>query len=238
MTASTLTARALVLGEGSALVQQATFTVPAGGRAALVANDFAAASLVLRCAAGLLRPHSGELLLDGRAAGAPGPGRVVVWRDPGQLLPWKTALGNVAFALARTGADARAARAWLERLGAAHVLGRLPRDLTAAQAARVALARAFAGKPRLLLLEEPFAALDPQERESLEDALLSLQAETGVTLLLATRDPFEAVRVAERIVVLAGRPARAYEPIEAGPASAPLALQEIRSLLRAHGGGA
>lgn len=164
---------------------------------------------LVRLLAGLERPRSGTIALDGEPLSGPHPRIGVVFQEP-RLLPWLSVAGNVAFGLAalpRAEREARVARVLaevqLEGFGA-----RWPRELSGGQAQRVAIARALAPEPELVLMDEPFSALDPATRGALQDHVAALWSGRRGALLLVTHDVDEAVRLADRVVVLAPHPGR------------------------------
>ena len=201
--------------------------VPPGELVALLGPNGAGKTTLLKILAGLLAPDRGRVVLDGRvledaATGlhVPAEGRPVgyVFQDY-LLFPHLTALENVAFGLRSRGVHKREARQrageWLERVGLADHAGARPRALSGGQAQRVALARALATEPRLLLLDEPLAALDATTRLSTRRELRrQLERYEGVRLLV-THDPLEAIALADRLVVLEdGRVSQTGTPTE------------------------
>lgn len=166
-------------------------------------------STLLRVLAGLARPSAGSA-----AVASPPPGRravALVFQDA-RLLPWRRVLGNAAFGLEKlrlSGAERRRrALHALDRVGLAALAQRWPHQLSGGQRQRVALARALAVEPEVLLMDEPFSALDPATREGLQDELVRIRAATGRTILFVTHDIDEAAYLADRAIVLAGRPGR------------------------------
>jgi len=202
--------------------------VGTGELVVLLGPNGAGKTTLLRALAGLVPLDRGRVVLDGAvledtAAGAwvPTERRPVgfVFQDY-LLFPHLSALENVAFGLRARGlarAEARRrAAAWLDRVGlAAHAAAR-PRALSGGQAQRVALARAMVGEPRLLLLDEPLAALDAATRAEVRRDLRRHLASFGGTRLLVTHDPLEALALADRLVVLEGGPAHATSPSWSG----------------------
>lgn len=173
-------------------------------------------SSLIRIGAGLAAPTAGAVRTTAERTG-------IVFQDP-RLLPWESALDNVGIALEGLGigrAEARAqAASWLKRFGfRPDDLGKRPAELSGGMRARVAVARAFVGGPDLVLLDEPFAAIDLGLRRDLQTITRELVVETGVAALFVTHDLTEAVRLADRIVVMAGRPARITARIGQRPAS-------------------
>jgi molybdate transport system ATP-binding protein len=169
-------------------------------------------TMLLRILAGLTRPDAGEVLLDGRALHRDGSSvaafrRAVayVFQDYA-LFPHLDVLDNVAYGLAARGAGAAArratARAWLDRLGIAALAGARPRELSGGERQRVALARALAWTPRAVLLDEPFAALDPATRAGVRDELRSTLASLGVPVVLVTHDEADVAAFAAPVVRL------------------------------------
>jgi sulfonate transport system ATP-binding protein len=183
--------------------------VPAGEIVALIGGSGCGKTTLLRLVAGLDRASAGEIRLDGEPISAPHPGVGLVFQEP-RLLPWLSVSDNVAFGLAdlpRGERRARVAHA-LERVGLAEHAGRWPRELSGGQQQRVSIARAFVANPRVLLLDEPFSALDAFTRRDLHGHLLALWAESRPTVLIVTHDVGEAVALADRAVVMRPKPGR------------------------------
>ena len=165
---------------------------------------------------GLLRPTSGQIIVDGRLVTTPGPDRAVVFQDA-SLLPWRTVLGNVSYGLEcqrRTGPEARErAQHFIEMVGLHCFEQHYPHELSGGMQQRVAIARALAAEPKLLLLDEPFGALDLQIRESMQEFLYQLWQRTGLAALLITHDLEEAMLLAQQVHILAPRPGRIVRSI-------------------------
>ncbi|WP_280522843.1 ABC transporter ATP-binding protein [Actinoplanes philippinensis] len=158
----------------------------------------------MRLAAGLDTPTSGRVLVDGQPVRSFEPRCAVVFQEP-RLLPWRTLERNVAYGLPRgTGRDhAREEVAhWLSVVGLADFARHRPRQVSGGMAQRAALARALARRPGVLLMDEPFAALDALTRLRMQDLLAEVQREAGTTVLLVTHDVDEALHLADRIVLL------------------------------------
>ena len=159
-------------------------------------------------------PAEGEVLVDGRAITGPGTERGVVFQEYA-LFPWLTVRGNIAYGLDRQGVPAAERNATVERLiGVIGLQGfedRFPRELSGGMKQRVAIARTLACEPAILLLDEPFGALDAQTREIMQDELLRLWLESRKTVLMVTHDVTEAVYVSNRICVMSARPGRLIE---------------------------
>lgn len=164
-------------------------------------------STLLRIVGGLERPSAGTVLLDGSSVTGPRPDLAFVFQEP-RLMPWLTVRDNVAFGLRdRPRAErGRLAEAALRRVGLERFGDALPRQLSGGMAQRVALARALVTRPAVLLLDEPFSAVDAVTRQSLQDHLLELWREERPMTLFVTHDIEEALILADRVVVLAGQP--------------------------------
>jgi len=193
-------------------LHEVTFAVGPGELVCLVGPSGCGKTTLLRCLAGLLRPTSGEVRVEGRPVSGPSPGMAVVFQEYGRsLLPWLTVAANVELPLRhKRGLDRRAradlvmsslAAVGLEDAAKAH-----PWQLSGGMQQRVAIARALAYQPRLLLMDEPFAAVDAQTRADLEDLIRSIWRSTGVTILFVTHDIDEAVYLGGRVVVLSSSP--------------------------------
>jgi len=178
-------------------------------------------STLLDLLGGLTEPSEGQVLLDGEPITGPGLDRGVVFQQYA-LLPWRTAQGNVEFGLEAAGVPRRErpgrARDFLELVGLDGFEDRHPHQLSGGMRQRVAIARSLAYDPTVLLMDEPFAALDAQTRESLQDELLRIWQRTGKTVVFITHSIDEAVYLGQRVAVLTSRPGRVKEvvPIELG----------------------
>jgi sulfonate transport system ATP-binding protein len=200
--------------DGTRALADISLAVRPGEIVALIGGSGCGKTTLLRLIAGLDRASAGGVSLDGEAIAAPHPGVGIVFQEP-RLLPWLTVADNVAFGLAELPkAERRALVAHaLERVGLAEQAGRWPRDLSGGQQQRVAIARAFVAAPKVLLLDEPFSALDALTRAGLHRHLLSLWEESRPTVLLVTHDVAEAVALADRAVVLRPKPGRIDDTI-------------------------
>ena len=170
-------------------------------------------STLLKAIGGFIRPVEGEIRLDGRGVSAPGPDRIVVFQEFDQLPPWKTVRQNVMFPLlaSRTlGRKEAAERAlhYLDKVGLARFADVHPHQLSGGMKQRVAIARALAMQPRVLLMDEPFAALDALTRRKMQEELLALWEEVRFTLLFVTHSIEEALVVGNRIALLSPHPGR------------------------------
>jgi NitT/TauT family transport system ATP-binding protein len=201
--------------------------IPGGGIIALIGPNGCGKSTLLRVVAGLLVPRRGRVTLDGTPVTGPDPRVGLVFQEP-RLLPWRSAAANITYPLELAGwpRDRREARLEelldLTRLDAAAAAAR-PGELSGGQRQRAALARALALQPEVLLLDEPFSALDALTRERFDLELLALWERTAPTVLLVTHSIAEAVFVADRVVVMTPRPGRIAADI-------PVELPRPRSL--------
>jgi NitT/TauT family transport system ATP-binding protein len=189
----------------------AHLTVGTGEIVALLGPSGSGKSTLLDLLAGLARPSSGEVLVDGRPVAGPGPDRAVVFQQYA-LFPWRTASQNVQIGLEGTGIPRRErvdrAQRYLELVGLAGFEDRYPHELSGGMKQRVAIARSLAYEPEILLMDEPFAALDAQTREQLQAELLSIWRSTGKTVVFITHGIDEAVYLGQRVAVLSSRPGR------------------------------
>ncbi|MEW6644481.1 MAG: ABC transporter ATP-binding protein [Pseudomonadota bacterium] len=182
---------------------------------AIIGGSGCGKSTLLRAICGLDPASTGRIALDGAVVTAPHEKIGIIFQEP-RLLPWLSVADNVGFGLADDPAALRrdkVARA-LDRVGLADKARAWPRELSGGQAQRVAIARALAPRPEVLLLDEPFSALDAFTRADLQDHLLALWGDVRPTLLLVTHDVDEAVVLADRIMVMRPRPGRLFEEIQ------------------------
>jgi len=168
-------------------------------------------STLLRIVAGLDRPSAGRVLLDGREVRGPGADRGMVFQSY-TLFPWLTVAQNVAFGLRERGvAQARRGEivgTYLERVGLSDFADHYPKQLSGGMQQRTAIARALANDPQILLLDEPFGALDNQTRALMQELLLGIWERERKTVLFVTHDIEEAIFMASRVVVMTARPGR------------------------------
>jgi NitT/TauT family transport system ATP-binding protein len=201
-------------------------------------------STLLRCLAGLLPPTSGQVVLDGAVVTRVPDQLAVVFQDYSRsLYPWLTVADNVALPLLRGRPRGtrrgrtlrrRSALAALESVGLAAFADRYPWQLSGGMQQRVAIARALACDPVLLLMDEPFASMDAQMREDLEDLVLRVRAERGITILLVTHDIDESVYTGDRVLVLTPGPGRitADVPVDLPSPRDQIATKELREFAR------
>jgi len=182
---------------------------------AIIGGSGCGKSTLLRAIAVLDRATSGTVTLDDIAISAPHEKIGIIFQEP-RLLPWLSVADNIGFGLSELTADVRrqtVSRA-LARVGLTDKAQAWPRELSGGQAQRVAIARALVPQPEVLLLDEPFSALDAFTRRDLQDHLLDLWADTRPTLVLVTHDVDEAVVLADRVLVMRPRPGRLFEEIK------------------------
>ncbi|KAA2241218.1 ABC transporter ATP-binding protein [Salinarimonas soli] len=200
--------------DGTRALADVNLEVRAGEIVALIGGSGCGKTTLMRLVAGLDRPSAGAIRVDGEAVEGPHPAVGVVFQEP-RLLPWLDIADNVGFGLLDRPAPERRARvaAALERVGLAEHARRRPRDLSGGQQQRVAIARAFVTRPRVLLLDEPFSALDALTRASLHEGLLALWGQDRPTIVLVTHDVGEAVALADRAVVMRPKPGRVDDEV-------------------------
>ncbi|MGD9802800.1 MAG: ABC transporter ATP-binding protein [Hyphomicrobiaceae bacterium] len=194
-------------------VEGVSFEISEGDRLVLLGASGCGKSSILKTVAGFITPSSGTILVRGQAVMAPSADRVVVFQEFDQLLPWKTVLDNVAFPLriARglSRKEAReAAEAAIQSVGLMRARNAYPHTLSGGMKQRVAIARALAIKPDILLMDEPFAALDALTRRKLQEELLSVLAEVRATLLFVTHSIEEAIVIGTKLHLLSAHPGR------------------------------
>ena len=191
-----------------------TLDVAPGEIVAVVGGSGCGKSTLLRLVSGLDNPTQGNVALDGDAITSPHEKIGIVFQEP-RLLPWLTVADNVGFGLADRPKAERVRRVAeaIDRVGLTDKANVWPRELSGGQAQRVAIARALVTRPEVLLLDEPFSALDAFTRVDLQDHLLDLWADTKPTLIVVTHDVEEAIVLADRVVVMRPRPGRVLEDI-------------------------
>jgi sulfonate transport system ATP-binding protein len=183
---------------------------------AIVGGSGCGKSTMLRAISGLDTPSQGVVLLDGTPVLGPHPKIGIIFQEP-RLLPWLTVAGNVGFGIddrPKAEREDRVAAA-LARVGLTDKADMWPRELSGGQAQRVAIARALVPRPEVLLLDEPFSALDAFTRADLQDHLLDLWADSKPTLLMVTHDVEESIVMADRVMVMRPHPGRVFDEIVA-----------------------
>jgi NitT/TauT family transport system ATP-binding protein len=198
-------------GEVHTVMTEIDLAIEAGTFVAIVGPSGCGKSTLLNAAAGLLRPPGGSVRVFGATLAGVNPHAAYLFQQDA-LLPWRTVLENVMLGLVFRNAPkaeaAAAARGWLKRVGLAGFEDRFPHQLSGGMRKRVAIAQAWIVNPRILLMDEPFGALDVQTRQIMENELLELWQETRKTVLFITHDLEEAIALADRVVVLSSGPAR------------------------------
>jgi NitT/TauT family transport system ATP-binding protein len=228
----------VVRGEGGGpadrftALEDITLDVRPGEFLALVGPSGCGKSTLLDLLGGLTAPTSGRILLDGRPIEGPARDRGIVFQQYA-LFPWRTAAQNVEFGLDIAGLKARQrreiARHYLDLVGLTAFADRYPHELSGGMKQRVAIARSLAYDPEVLLMDEPFAALDAQTRETLQGELLRIWRATGKTIIFITHGIDEAVVLGQRVAVMTSRPGRIKHVVEI-PEALRNETEDVRSL--------
>jgi NitT/TauT family transport system ATP-binding protein len=197
-----------------------SFDVYRGDRFILLGASGCGKSSLLKAVGGFLKPAAGEIRLDGSIIDGPGPDRMMVFQEFDQLLPWKTVLHNVAYPMRKSARWSSAeamerAELFTAKVGLERFRNAYPHTLSGGMKQRVAIARAMAMEPKILLMDEPFAALDALTRRKMQDDLLELWSGTRSTILFVTHSIEEAVVVGSRILVLTPHPGQVRAEINA-----------------------
>jgi len=198
-------------------LEDITLDVKTGEFMVIVGPSGCGKSTLLDLLGGLSRPTTGQLLLDGKPIEGPGLDRGIVFQQYA-LFPWRTALGNVEFGLETKGVKERErreiARDFLSLVGLSGFEDRHPHELSGGMKQRVAIARSLAYDPEVLMMDEPFAALDAQTRETLQAELLGIWERSKKTIIFITHGIDEAVYLGQRIAIMTSRPGRIKEVID------------------------
>ena len=221
-----------------------SFDVHAADRFVLLGPSGCGKSTLLKAVAGFVPPCEGEIRLDGERVQGPGPDRIVVFQEFDQLPPWKTVRQNVMFPLRQSRRMSRAeadecAMHCLDKVGLAGFADAYPHTLSGGMKQRVAIARALAMRPKVLLMDEPFAALDALTRRRMQEELLALWDDAAFTLLFVTHSIEEALVVGSRILLLSPHPGRVRAELNShqfslasqGGAESQAAAQRIHQML-------
>ncbi|MET7569591.1 ABC transporter ATP-binding protein [Streptomyces sp. NPDC005492] len=205
-TGAALALRAATLGRpGAPVLDGVDLDVSSGEILTVVGPSGCGKSTLLRTLAGLLSPLAGEVTQDGRPLTGPSADRALVFQDDA-LLPWRTLRANIELPLAIKGlprAERRTqAAAWLDRVGLTAQTRQLPHRVSGGQRQRAQLARALAGAPRAVLMDEPFGALDAQTRAGMQDLLVEVLLGTGATVVFVTHDVDEALYLGDRVALI------------------------------------
>ena len=199
-------------GATNQVLKDINLDVGRGEFISLIGHSGCGKSTVLNIVAGLLRATSGGVIVDQREVNDPGPDRALVFQNH-SLLPWLTVYQNVEIAVEKIFAKTKSAaerKEWilknLDMVNMSHALHRLPAEISGGMKQRVGIARALAMEPKVLLLDEPFGALDALTRAHLQDEVIRIQAELGNTVMMITHDVDEAVLLSDRIVMMTNGP--------------------------------
>jgi NitT/TauT family transport system ATP-binding protein len=198
-------------------IEETSIRVEPGEFVCILGPSGCGKSTLLNSVAGYVRPNSGEVRVDGELVTKPGPDRGMVFQQY-SLFPWKTVKENVAFGPKLAGQTAVAAESvantFLGMVGLSRFANRYPAELSGGMQQRVGIARALANYPRVLLMDEPFGALDAQTRLMMQESLLNIWNEFGTTVLFITHDIDEAVFLADRVLIMSASPGRIIADIK------------------------
>lgn len=196
----------------SQVLKDINLNIDKGEFISIIGHSGCGKSTVLNIVAGLLDPSLGGVILDGKEVRGPGPDRSMVFQNH-SLLPWLTVYENVEVAvnkLFKRSMNKRERRDWIEHnlalVNMSHALNKYPQEISGGMKQRVGIARALAMKPKVLLLDEPFGALDALTRAHLQDEVMKIQKDLGNTMMMITHDVDEAVLLSDRIVMMTNGP--------------------------------
>ncbi|HLM34753.1 MAG TPA: ABC transporter ATP-binding protein [Gaiellaceae bacterium] len=217
-------------------VGHATFDVRPREKMIVIGPSGCGKSTLLKAIAGFIAPVGGSITVSGRKTLAPGPDRAVVFQEFDQLFPWRTVIDNVAYPLRVNGRSRRSAketaREFLELTHLGHAADRYPHQLSGGMKQRVAIARALALEPTVLLMDEPFGALDAITRQRLQAELNRIVDQTNVTVLFVTHSIEEALVLGDRVVVLGNAPSSVLEIVDLRDLGGPETVEYSR--MRGH----
>lgn len=209
--------------QGANIVEDISFSIQCGEKFVIIGPSGCGKSTLLKAIGGFLKPRQGELLVKGEPVKQPGPDRAFVFQDFEQLFAWRTVLDNIVYALQVTKHIGRReavnkARFYLELVEVVAAEQKYPHMLSGGMKQRVALARALALEPDILLMDEPFGALDAITRNQLQLELNEIWRRTGVTIVLVTHSIQEAVFLGHHVMVMSSSPARIREIVDTSQA--------------------
>jgi NitT/TauT family transport system ATP-binding protein len=206
-------------GDHLVAIDGLSIEIPNGQFVSIVGPSGCGKSTLLLIVGGLLRATAGDVTIDGRPVTSPGPDRAIVFQEA-SLFPWYTAIRNCAYGLECLGVDRRIAeeraRPLLKMVGLEGFEHHYPSELSVGMQQRANLARAIAVDPEVLLMDEPFAALDAQTRELMQAELLGIWAQTKKTVLFITHQIDEAIYLSDRVIVMSARPGRVIDDVAVG----------------------
>jgi len=198
------------------VLDEVRFQVSRGELICIIGRSGCGKSTLLKILAGFIAPSSGKVLLNGKSVTRPGPDRCMVFQEDA-LFPWLTVRENVAFGLRGKGFSRRKVREQVDKflslVGLREFHNYLPRDISGGMKQRVALARVLILQPEVLLMDEPFAALDAQTREEMQSLLLALWQQLSHTIIFVTHDVTEAVTLADRVLAMSKAPGRIQQQL-------------------------
>jgi sulfonate transport system ATP-binding protein len=202
----------VVFGQGRKAhkaIEETSIRIEPGEFVCILGPSGCGKSTLLNSLAGYVKPNSGEVRVDGEVVTKPGPDRGMVFQQY-SLFPWKTVKENVAFGPKMEGLSSpeSVANTFLEMVGLSRFANRYPAELSGGMQQRVGIARALANYPRVLLMDEPFGALDAQTRLMMQESLLNIWQEFGTTVLFITHDVDEAIFLADRVLIMSASPGR------------------------------
>ncbi|HEY3993791.1 MAG TPA: ABC transporter ATP-binding protein [Ktedonobacteraceae bacterium] len=209
--------------QGANIVEDMSFSIKRGEKFVIIGPSGCGKTTLIKAIGGFLKPRQGEVLVNDEPVKAPGPDRAFVFQDFEQLFAWRTVLGNIVYALRVTRrlpkkAAIEKARFYLELVDVAAAADKYPHQLSGGMKQRAALARALALEPDILLMDEPFGALDAITRNQLQLELNEIWKRTGVTIVLVTHSIEEAVFLGHRVMVMSSSPAQIREIVETSKA--------------------
>src|SRR6187401_3252044 len=206
--------------------EKVSFSVDRSDRFVLLGPSGCGKSTLLKAVGGYMKPGEGQMRINGREITEPGADRMMIFQEFDQLLPWKTVLDNVMFPLLitrrlpRKQAEERA-RAYLKKVSLTRVVDSYPHTLSGGMKQRVAIARGMAMEPDILLMDEPFAALDALTRRKMQEELLQLWDDTHFTVLFVTHSIAEAITIGNRILLMSPHPGQVKAELESVPRGDP-----------------